>query len=160
VRRIARAVYTLRNKRNISHKGEVDPNTTDLAYIHQAAAWIMSELIRSATGITMEEAGTLIELVQAPVGTLIEDIDGVRLVHANGASVRTELLVLLRSRYPDRVPMEAILASLSHRGKASVQNRLGELRQDQLVHGDTKSGFRLTRPGYDEAEGEWHKLVD
>ena len=33
--RIARAMYTLRNKRNIAHKGEVDPNTFDLAYVHQ-----------------------------------------------------------------------------------------------------------------------------
>jgi hypothetical protein len=54
--RIARAIYTLRNKRNIAHKNEIDPNTVDLGFIHQAAAWIMAELIRGATGIAMQEA--------------------------------------------------------------------------------------------------------
>jgi hypothetical protein len=92
--RIGRSIYTLRNKRNIAHKGVVDPNTFDLAYIHQGAAWIMAELIRSATGISLQEAGALIELVHAPVGTLVEDIDSTRLVHAD-VSVRVELLILL-----------------------------------------------------------------
>ena len=41
--RIARSVYTLRNKRNIAHKNEVDPNTVDLAFAHQATAWILAD---------------------------------------------------------------------------------------------------------------------
>jgi hypothetical protein len=156
--RIGRSIYTLRNKRNISHKGEVDPNTIDLAYIHQGAAWIVSEFIRNATGVTMEEAGALIALVRAPVGTLVEDINGVRLVHAD-VSVRVELLLLLHSHYPDPVSMDAMLASLSRRSKSSVHNRLGELRHEKLVHGDAKSGYQLTRPGYDAAVVERRKLV-
>jgi hypothetical protein len=92
--RIARSIYTLRNKRNIAHKNEIDPNTADLAYIHQGAAWIMAELIRSASGVTMEEAGALIELVQMPVGALVEEIDGTRLVHAD-LSIPGEILILL-----------------------------------------------------------------
>src|SRR5438045_114326 len=46
--RVARSIYTLRNKRNIAHKSEVDPNAFDLAYVHYAASWIMAELIRGA----------------------------------------------------------------------------------------------------------------
>ena len=42
--RIARSVYTLRNKRSIAHKNEIDPNTIDLSFINQGAAWIMAEL--------------------------------------------------------------------------------------------------------------------
>lgn len=65
-------MYTLRNKRNIAHKNEVDPNTVDLAFAHQATAWILAELIRTASNIAMEEAGALISLVQAPVGSLYQ----------------------------------------------------------------------------------------
>ena len=100
--RVARSIYTMRNRRNIAHKGEVDPNRIDLEFTHHAAAWIMAELVRCATGITMEEAGALIELVRAPVGTLVEEIDGVRMVHAKVAT-RVEVLLLLHSRHPDPV---------------------------------------------------------
>jgi hypothetical protein len=151
--RVARSIYTLRNKRNIAHKNGVDPNTFDLAFIHQAAAWIMAELIRNATGITMQEAGTLIELVQAPVGTLVEEIDGTRLVHAN-VSIRGELLILLHSHHPERVAVADILASMKARSAGSVRNDLTKLRYEKLVHGDGKTGYRLTRTGHDAAVEE------
>ncbi|MEO0774606.1 MAG: hypothetical protein AAFZ04_15665, partial [Pseudomonadota bacterium] len=46
--RIARSMYTMRNKRNIAHNGEVDPNGYDLAYLHHAASWIMAELVSNS----------------------------------------------------------------------------------------------------------------
>ena len=157
--RIARAMYTLRNKRNIAHKGEVDPNTIDLAFVHQSAAWIMAEMIRCASGITMEEAGALIELVQAPVGTLVEEIDGIRLVHAD-VSARVEILILLHSHYPDRVAASDIRQTLNGRTSASVRSRLSKLRNDKLIFGDAKTGYKLTTPGYVAAVAEIERLKD
>jgi hypothetical protein len=151
--RTARTIYTLRNKRNIAHKSEIDPNTVDLGFIHQAAAWIMAELIRSATGITMQEAGALIELLQMPVGELVEDIDGTRLVHAE-VTVRGEILILLHSHHPARVGVADVLSSMSGRSAGSVRNELGRLRAKKLVHGDAQAGYRLTAPGHHAAAEE------
>lgn len=145
--RLARSIYTFRNKRNIAHKNPVDPNRFDLALSHHGAAWIMAELLRSATSISMHEAGVLIELIQAPVGTLVEEIDGVRLVHTE-TSVRGEILILLHSHFPERVPVSSILATMSARSAGSVKNRLGELRTAKLLHGDGKAGYRLTQAGH------------
>ena len=155
--RVARAMYTLRNKRNIAHKNEVDPNTHDLALVHQSAAWIVAELLRHATGVSMEEAGAVVELVQAPVGTLVEEIDGTMLVHAD-VPIRTEILILLHSRYPEVVPAGFILSGLSRRNAGSVRNRLRELHSEKLVHGGTESGFRLTQTGYTTAVSEIEAL--
>jgi hypothetical protein len=155
--RLARSIYTFRNKRNIAHKNPVDPNTFDLALAHQAAAWIMAELLRSASGVSMQEAGALIELVQAPVGKLVEEIDDVRLVHAD-VSVKSEILILLHSSYPERVPVPKLLHSMSARSPGSVKNRLGELRTAKLLHGDAKNGYRLTQAGHSAALAEIHQL--
>jgi hypothetical protein len=144
--RIARSMYTLRNKRNIAHKGQVDPNSFDLAYLHHAGSWIMAEMLRTATGISMQEAGSLIELVGAPVGTLVEEIDGVRLVHGN-VSIKSELLILLHSHFPDRVPLADIEKSLSRRNNGTMRNTLRDLVQAKLADGDTKGGYRLTKAG-------------
>lgn len=151
--RVARSIYTLRNKRNIAHKNPVDPNTFDLALAHKGAAWIMAELLRNASGVSMQEAGALIELIQAPVGTLVEEIDGTWLVHAE-TSVKGEILILLHSRYPERVPVPDILRSMSARSPGSVKNRLGELRTAKLLHGDGKTGYRLTQAGHAAAVAE------
>jgi hypothetical protein len=155
--RLARSMYTLRNKRNIAHKNPVDPNTLDLTLSHNCAAWIMAEILRNASGISMQEAGVLIELVQAPVGTLVEEIDGTRLVHAD-TSVKGEILILLHSYYPERVPVASIVKSMGARSTGSVQNRLGELRARKLLHGDGKTGYRLTQAGHAAAVAEIGQL--
>jgi len=151
--RIARSIYTLRNKRNIAHKNPIDPNTYDLAYIHQGAAWIMAELIRNEAGITMQEAGALIELIEAPVGTLVEEIDGTRLVHAD-VTMRGEILILLHSHYPEYVNIDGILRSLKARSPGSVRARLNEMGHSKLIFSDGKKGYRLTRAGYTAAVDE------
>ena len=148
--RIARVIYTLRNKRNIAHKNPVDANTHDLAMAHQGAVWIMSELLREASGLTMEEAGRLIMRVQAPVGTLVEQIDGVRLVHAK-TTVRSEILILLHSHYPDKMKIDALLESMKAANARTVKSRLSELARAKAIHGDAASGYRLTQTGYNEA---------
>lgn len=145
--RIARSMYTLRNKRNIAHKGEVDPNTYDLAFLNQGAAWIMAEMIRNSSSITMEEAGDLVELIQTPIGTLVEEIEGTRLVHVK-ASVRVKVLVLLHNCYPNRLLIVDIQNAMSSRSTKSLSSRLSELRSDGLVFGNRKTGYRLTNSGY------------
>jgi hypothetical protein len=151
--RVARAMYTFRNKRNIAHKNDVDANTHDLAFTHQGAAWITAELLRHATGVSMQEAGALIELVQAPVGTLVEEIDGTRIVHAE-VSVKAEILILLHSRYPDALSVDSVLRSLSRRSAGGVRNRLRDLHTEKLAHGDAKTGYRLTHAGHAAAVAE------
>jgi Mn-dependent DtxR family transcriptional regulator len=151
--RVARAMYTFRNKRNIAHKNDVDINTHDLAFMHQGATWITAELLRNATGISMQEAGALIELVQAPVGTLVEEIGGTKIIHAD-VSVRAEILILFHSHYPDLVSVNSVLNSLSRRSAGTVRNRLRDLHADKLIHGDVKAGYRLTQSGYAVAVAE------
>ncbi len=148
--RVARSMYTFRNKRNIAHKNEVDTNMYDLIFMHQAAAWITAELLRHATDISMQEAGALIELIQTPVGTLVEEIGDTRIIHAD-VSVRIEILFLLYSLYPKTISVSTILKSLIRRSSVTVQNNLRRLYTEKLIHGDKKIGYRLTSTGYAEA---------
>jgi hypothetical protein len=149
--RIARAVYTLRNKRNVAHKADaIDPNLMDLAFAHSASSWIMSELVRSTGSISMDEAGRLIALVQAPVGTLVEEIDGTRIVLPD-LPIKAELLLLLHGRYPERSSKAELMGSLSRRNAGSVDNALRALIHAKKVHGDLKNGYVLTQRGYSAA---------
>ncbi len=156
--RVARSIYTMRNKRNIAHKREINPNRIDLAFTYHGAAWIMAELIRCASGITMEEAGALIRLVNAPVGTLVEEIDGIRMVHAD-VSRRVEILILLHSKHPDPVT-SAQLVEWIGKNAATTRARLYDLRSERLILGDAKKGFRLTSPGHSVAIGEIRNIEE
>lgn len=154
--RIARSLYTMRNKRNIAHKGDIDPNQFDLEFTYHGAMWIMAELVRCSTGITMEEAGALIKLVSAPVGTLVEEIDGVRMVHAK-VSTRAEILLLLHSLHPDGVT-SAQLFEWVGKSAAATRSRLSELRKERLIAGNGNKDFKLTSTGYAMAVREIRRI--
>ncbi len=148
--RVARAAYTLRNKRAIAHIGAVDPNTYDLQLLLHASQWLITELLRGAAKVTMAEAGRLIEQVHEPVGGLIEDYGGRRLVLAD-LPTRDEVIVLLHRSYPDRVPLADLLTSLDRRTERAVKECLRRLWAGKIVDGDAQGGYRLTGRGFDAA---------
>lgn len=148
--RIARAMYSLRSKRNIVHKGEVDPNSYDLRFLLAGAQWIMAEFVRVAAGLSMEQAGRAIETINAPVGTFVEDIAGRRIVHAK-VSVPEEILLLLQSHHPAPQPLATIIHSLNRRDQKVVGNGTRALYRDKLIEGAPKTGYVLTRTGLEKA---------
>ena len=148
--RVARAMYSLRSKRNVVHKGEIDPNHYDLAFLHHGAQWIMAEVVRTATGVSMEEAGRLVAMVQAPVGGIVEDFGEKQLV-LEALSAREEALVLLRRVHPDVLPLDHIQRCMDRVAPKTVRNTLRALWADRLVEGATKEGYRLTAKGSAEA---------
>jgi hypothetical protein len=156
--RIARSMYSLRNKRNIVHKGEVDPNSYDLRFLLAGAQWIMAELFRVAATVSMEEAGRIIEAINAPVGTFVEDIAGRRIVHAN-VTAQDEILLLLQSNHPALMSLKRISHSLNRRNARAVANATRTLYSLKLIEGDTKSGYVLTRTGLERAVSIATELV-
>jgi hypothetical protein len=147
--RVARAMYTMRNKRTIAHIGRVDPNVYDLRLLLHASQWLIAELVRVASKVSMTDAGRLMEQVHEPVGGLIEDYDGKRLVLAD-LSTREELIVLLHGSYPDFVPLGELLKSLNRRPVRTVKNTLRTLWNKKFVDGDGKA-YRLTSLGFEAA---------
>jgi len=150
VARVARGMYTLRNKRNIAHKGTVDPNLGDLRYLLAGAQWIMSEFLRRASNVSMQEATRLIDMIQTPVGAAVEDFGTHKLV-LRDLTIRDELLVLLHATHPQRTPVADLLKSTARRAPTSVRKVLRQMWDDKLVDGDARIGYWLTAKGVDAA---------
>lgn len=148
--RISRAMYALRSKRNIVHKGEVDPNSYDLRFLLSSSQWILAELVRVSGSMSMEDAGKAIDLINAPIGTLVEDVAGRRIVHAT-VSAPDEILLLLQSHYPNPQPLAVIIHSLNRRSEKAVGNASRDLYAKKLIEGDSKKGYVLTRTGLEKA---------
>ena len=158
VARVSRGMYTLRNKRNILHKGAVDTNIYDLRYLFFAAQWVLSELVRHVLATDMATAGKAIEFIQIPVDFLVEDFGNRRLV-LKQLTAKEELLVLLRRYYPEWVPVSQIYRDMDRRPKSTISNTFRNARKDRLIEGDTKSGYKLTIRGFQSAQEIDTKLL-
>ena len=148
--RIARGMYALRSKRNILHKGNVDPNSYDLHFLLHGAQWLLAELLRNISGLTMQESGQLVNMVHAPVGELVDDTGFRRLIHHVGEAT-DEIVILLHSYYGTITTLETIKKSLNRRDDKQVRNALGSLLRRKLIDGSAKEGYVLTKPGFNQA---------
>ena len=161
--RVARAMYALRNKRNIAHKGRVDLNQCDLQFLHDCAQWIMTELLRLSLGVPMSEAAIrvkqnraqqLVRQVQMQPGTLVEDFGDHKLVLATPRMLTTkqEIECLLAQSYPASLSTRELMVSLSRRSPSSVAKSLKSLWADKLVERRLDSKYVLTALGVDDAQ--------
>ena len=151
--RVARAIYTLRNRRNIVHKNDIDPNKVDLEFTYHAAAWIVAELIRAASDkTTMEEAQRLIDIVMAPVYPLVDEFDDELTVQAN-VTARVQVLILLHRKYPEPAYLQQ-LYTWTKCLPSTVRSTLHKMGNDSLVIGNSRKGYRLTSRGYTVAVGK------
>ena len=144
--RLGRAMYSLRSKRNIVHKAEIDPAAYDLRLLYAGAQWTVAELLALANGIDGEEAARLVGEVQLPVGELVEAIDGRKIVHAD-LTVREEVLVVLTSSHPLPISTSELMKSLDRRSASSVRNAVSALWKEKLIHRGVDRSVVLTEPG-------------
>lgn len=157
--RVARAMYSLRNKRSIAHKGEIDPNKYDLQFLLSAAQWALAELVRVVGSSSMADAGRFVAQIQAPVGGLVEDFGDKQLVLRN-MTVRQEILVLAHHHYPNPLTTPQVTKSMQRRSAGAVRAELRKLWDDKLLEGDGKAGYQLTSPGFETAVETVAKYVD
>ncbi|MFC1942622.1 hypothetical protein ACFLWU_05340 [Chloroflexota bacterium] len=148
--RVARAGYTLRNKRSIAHKGEVDPNIYDLKYLFSVSQWILSELVRQVLSSDMMTAGKIIEVIQIPVNPLVEDFGDKRLVLKAGTA-ENELLTLLFHYFPEYVHVSQIHIDMDRRAKSTVSNVIPSAYSKRYIEGNKQKGYKLTSLGYNKA---------
>lgn len=147
--RIARSSYSLRSKRNIAHKGDVDPNTYDLQYTYAATQWMLSEIVRQVINTDMAAAGRIIEFIQIPVPSIVERFGNRKLVYGN-LTIEMELIVLLHSYYPDYISLKVIQESMDRKSKSGISNALSKLWNAKIIHKEG-SNYVLTQQGFKKA---------
>lgn len=155
--RIARATYTLRNKRNILHKGVVDANVYDLKYIFASVQWMLTEIVKEYITSDIHLAGRIIDFIQVPVTLIHEKINNRSIVFAS-CTVVDELALVLYYEYPAYVNLGFIQSSMDRRAKSSISNAIKKLWEQKLLHKDS-NGMILTQNGFLYAEKVLKNLI-
>lgn len=148
--RIARGMYSLRSKRGIVHKGVINPNIYDLRYLYSAAQWVLCEITRHVLSTDIDTAGKLVEFIQVPASSLVEDFGDKRLVLRAGTA-REELLTLLLHYYPVPVLASQLHKDMDRLASSTVSNAITTAYSQRLIEGNKKAGYKLTSLGYQRA---------
>jgi len=158
VTRVARGMYSLRNKRGIAHKSAIDPNIYDLRYLYTSAQWVLCEIIRHVLSADMDTAGKLVEFIQLPSSSFVEDFGDKRLVLRAGTT-EEEILTLLLHYYPTSVLSSQVHKDMDRRASSTVSNAITALYRRRLIEGNKKAGYKLTSLGYQRATELAKKVI-
>ena len=148
--RVSRAMYTLRNKRSIAHKNEIDPNLYDLKILYGSAQWVLSEFVRNSFGVDVAVAGKLVEFIQTPVDRIVEDFGDKRVALLSGTALE-EFLILLLHYHPDPVRTSQVHKDMDRRKSPAVSTAIKKAYDGRLIEGSRKSGYVLTAWGFQAA---------
>ena len=148
--RVARGMYSLRSKRGIAHKSAIDPNIYDLRYLYFAAQWVLCEITRHILSADMDTAVKLVEFIQVPPSSLVEDFGDKRLVLREGRA-EEELIILLFHYYPMPVSVSQLHQDMDRRASSTVSNVITALYKRRLIEGNKNTGYKLTALGYQRA---------
>lgn len=95
--RILRAIYDIRSKRGVAHKGEINPNIMDATFVVSACDWIMAELIRLYYTDDFNEAQRIIDSIVERKVPLIEEFgDDLKVLNPNLSAPDKILLILYK----------------------------------------------------------------
>lgn len=131
------ALYEIRNNRNVGHVGgDVDPNHMDAVCVLHMAKWIVAELVRIFHGVSLAQAGALVEALSEREVSLIWDAGNVRRVLDNSLSMLEKTLVLLfGSTHP--LSEAELIKSLEHSNPSAYRRDvLRRAHADRLIEYD------------------------
>jgi len=92
----------------------------------------------------------LVEFIQVPLSSLVEDFGDKRLVLREGRA-EEELIILLFHYYPMPVSVPQLHQDMDRHASSTVSNVITALYKRRLIEGNKNTGYKLTALGYQRA---------
>jgi len=143
--RVAKSIYTIRNKRRVAHIKAVDPNFLDSQYCISACDWILSQFVMLFLESSPTEVDSIVHsLIEKQVPFVEQFEDNSLVILKEGLNFREQFLVALY-RLGKRISKKEITRILKTYSQL-VNSTSKNLEKDKLVHVND-NGVVLTKKG-------------
>jgi len=144
--RVARSIYTIRNKKNIAHVKKIDPDFVDAYYCISACDWIMSQLVMLFYRSNPEEARELVDSILEKKIPLIEEFENGTITILQHLPLKDKFMLALYHIYPRRISKEDLINMIKYDNPFYAERVLMKLENEILIHRNNK-GNKLTQKG-------------
>ena len=150
--RALKSIYNIRNKRGVGHGGTVSPNEMDATYILYTVKWVLAEIIRLKSKLSISETQSLVNsIVKRQVEILWRRGKVIRVLDSY-MSAKDQVLVFLSDESP--LKRNALFCAIEYKNSTDFNNKvLKPLHKSRLIDYDERSGDCFISPtGAIEAE--------
>jgi len=145
--RTIRVIYDIRSKRDSAHLGNIDPNLMDGTLVLNCCKWILAELFRMESQISIEEAQRIINSLVEKEVPIIQDFGGFKVILNPQLSAKDRILVLLCDRGEEGITRAELSLQLPPKMRNQLGTQLSRLQHDKsFIHRD-KNKIYITRSG-------------
>jgi hypothetical protein len=144
------AIFAIRNKRGVGHLGALSPNEMDATYIVYSVKWVMAEIVRLSSGLSVEDTQALMDSIIERHLAVLWKHEGVTRILASGLTARDEVLVLLYDTNPQHE--EILQAAVEYKHDANFRKILSRLHKDRLIEYGRGKPVMITPKGILAAE--------
>jgi hypothetical protein len=148
--RVLYSVYCIRNKRGVGHVSEVPPNEIDATYILYSVKWVLAEIIRIVSKVSIEEVKILLSKIVERHIDLIWD-DGTSFLILD-KKIKTGDKVLLVLYKKDSVKDQDIQTLVKYTNRTYFNKILNQLKKDLLIDQLKDGRCRLSPLGIKRVE--------
>lgn len=129
--RILLAIYGIRNKRGVGHVAQISPNYLDATFIIASVKWVLAELIRLNSTLTLDETSKVVDhIVDRDVEGVWESGDITRIL-VDGLSIKEQILFVLFSTGIDSE--KRLVHVIEPKDKAYFRKLLRQLHDGRFI---------------------------
>ena len=144
------AMYSIRNKRGIIHKSEIDPNAMDSTMLLNNAKWVLAEFVRLSSNLPFEETAELIESLLEREQPMFWTIGVVTRILCPKMDAASKILCLLY--YQDGQVDFKLQDAIEYKNTTRFREILKKLHSERKIEYINNDCF-LSPIGLKEAEG-------
>jgi hypothetical protein len=148
--RALKAIYNIRNKRGVAHISYISPNEMDATFILYTVKWILAELVRLKSGLSVTETQKLIDALVERQYSLIWKEGAVTSIIIPGMKARDQILVFLYDDSPKTDQELQRVIEYSYTTKFT--KILRKLHNDKLIYYHADGKCRISPRGLIAAE--------
>ncbi|RUA17654.1 MAG: hypothetical protein DSY83_03690 [Flavobacteriia bacterium] len=149
--RTLKAIFNIRNKRGVGHVGAISPNKMDATYIFYSVKWVLAEIVRLASGLSISDTQELIDKIIERNLDLIWKEDGFERILDTKLPAKDQVLILLFDSSPREIEDMRSIIEYKNRPNFS-QLVLKPLHKERLIEMRGDGTCDISPKGILEAE--------
>jgi hypothetical protein len=148
--RALKSIYNIRNKRGVGHVSSVSPNEMDATYILYTTKWVLSEIIRTKSSLSISETQKIVdEIIERQIELIWESSKSVKRILNPKIAVREQVLIFLFNNSP--LAKDELRKSIEYKNTSNFIKILKGLHAERLIEFDGNI-CEITPKGISKAE--------
>lgn len=148
--RILKSVYNIRNRRGVGHISDINPNQMDATFILHSTKWVLSEIVRLKSSLSIPDTQKLIDDIVEQHIPLIWKGDGIyRVLNTKLTAVQKIMIVLYDKRQEHD---ENLMSIIEYKNKSNFKTILRKLHKEKTIEYTSNGNCIISPKGIIAAE--------